>query len=300
MTVTADSPIDPLEQRLSDLVNRFPDLKDIARLYEIILPLLRDTDLAGSPVFINDKQACAKMAEGMPLLNGLELKLDCEVILELMLRLVSALAVVSEKNKINYDRIKLALEDHRLNVASLFSPISADIKKVVTSAADRLDLDPDLLLSLMQSALKPALRAWCRQLTPLVKGVSWPYNFCFICGAKAALGELQENNLVKHLRCGQCGSDWRFKRLACMHCGNDNHQTLGYLYLEPYHEKMRVEICDKCKGYLKVIVSFFPTPPEMLALEELETLYLDFIAQDHGYCFDQAGEGATSFEVVFG
>jgi len=44
-----------------------------------------------------------------------------------------------------------------------------------------------------------------------------------------------------------------------------------------------VEVCDRCKGYLKVIVSFTPTPADLLPIEDLATLHLDYIAQAHGY-----------------
>jgi formate dehydrogenase maturation protein FdhE len=42
-------------------------------------------------------------------------------------------------------------------------------------------------------------------------------------------------------------------------------------------------MCDNCHGYLKVITSFGPTPPEMLIVEDLATLHLDYIAQERGY-----------------
>jgi hypothetical protein len=292
MTSTGGGHSDPIGQRLFELVHRFPNLKEAAGRYEIILPLLRDADLSGGPVAIPAEPARAKMAGGLPLLHDLELELDRGAILDLMVRLISALAEVSGGNRVLYDRIKRALKNHRLDIGTLLSPVAADIRQAVQSEAHRLDLDPDLLLVLIQNAPKPALRAWCRQLSPLVDGIPWPNGFCFICGAKAILGELQDNHLVKHLRCGQCGADWQFSRLACPHCGNDDHHTLRYLYAEPDLEKMRVEVCDKCKNYLKVIVSFDPTSSEMLALEELETLVLDYIAQDQGYgCSIAGGRG---------
>jgi FdhE protein len=138
-------------------------------------------------------------------------------------------------------------------------------------------------MTLAQNALKPSLRAWCRQLTPLAKGIPWNKAACFVCGASATLAEFQDNNQVKHLRCGSCGADWLFRRLQCPHCGNEDYKTQRYLYAEKNHEKMRVEACDTCKGYLKVISSFTPTPPEMIPVEDLATLHLDYIAQEHDY-----------------
>lgn len=46
---------------------------------------------------------------------------------------------------------------------------------------------------------------------------------------------------------------------------------------------MRIEVCEKCCGYLKVVVSFSPLPPEMLFVEDLATVQLDYIAQWRGY-----------------
>ncbi|HEX8948403.1 MAG TPA: formate dehydrogenase accessory protein FdhE, partial [Dissulfurispiraceae bacterium] len=153
----------------------------------------------------------------------------------------------------------------------------------VMATAKGFGLDPGLLRTLAQNALKPALRAWAGQLTPMVEGVPWQSGICFICGASATLGELQGNDQEKHLRCGQCGADWIFHRLRCVHCGNENHTTLGCLSPEGRQERMRIETCERCKGYLKVTSSFTPVPPEMITVEDLATLQLDFIAQERGY-----------------
>jgi FdhE protein len=44
-----------------------------------------------------------------------------------------------------------------------------------------------------------------------------------------------------------------------------------------------VEVCNKCRGYLKVVASFSPASPEELAVLDLSTLYLDCFAQEQGY-----------------
>ena len=51
---------------------------------------------------------------------------------------------------------------------------------------------------------------------------------------------------------------------------------------------MRVEVCDLCHGYIKVISAYSPTLPEMLAIEDLATLHLDYIAQANGCSRTQA------------
>jgi Protein involved in formate dehydrogenase formation len=290
---------DPIVQRLRALIKESPDLKDAAELYEAILPLLRDADLHVGTISLTPEQARAKMEAGLPLLSGLDLDLDVEAVRELMIKLARAVETVGKKNswhklrlpwlKTSSEpdsaarRIRLALEENRLDISALLPHIAAGDNGPVATAAQSLELDPGLVWTLAQNALKPALRAWCRQLTPLAKEIPWNKGNCFVCGAAATLGELQENDQTKHLRCGSCGADWRFRRLQCLHCGNEDHRTQRYLYDERNREKMRVEVCDKCKGYLKVISSFTPTPPEMLPIEDLAALHLDYIARDRGY-----------------
>jgi len=283
-TQSADT-VEPVVQRLRALVQDSPDLKDAAQVYETLLPILHDADLHAAPVSITLDQVRAKMEMGLPLLHDLDLEYDGQAIRELMLQLARALETMRAQDwpQKRWHQIRLAIEENELNVSALLPLVAAGKRDAAAFMARSLRLDPDLVWTLAQNALKPALRAWRRQLAPLAEEMPWHKGYCFICGARATLGELQENDQVKHLRCGQCGADWPFRRLQCMDCGNEDHNTLSYLYPDGQREKMRVEVCDKCHGYLKVIAAFTPTPPEMLPVEDLATLHLDYIAQERGY-----------------
>jgi FdhE protein len=302
MKTKADKPsktVDPIVRRLRALVKDSPDLRDAAQVYEIILPILRDADPCSGPVSITQEEARTKMKRGLPLLHGLDLEIDGQAAGELMTELAWAVERAgkkkrrhglrlpwvhgSEKPGTAARRMRLALEGNRLDVGALLQHAAANEKGPAATAAQRLGLDPDLAWTLAQNALRPALRAWCRQLIPLAREIPWHKGYCFVCGASPMLGEFQENDQVKHLRCGQCGADWLFRRLQCSYCGNEDHRTLGYLCAESTGERMRAEVCEKCHGYLKVIASFTPTAPEMLAAEDLATLHLDYIARERGY-----------------
>lgn len=280
MTLDTLNGPDPLLQRLHTLVHQSPDLKDAAQLYGIILPLLRDADLRAAPVSIGPDEARAKLAMGSPLLHDVELELDHAEMHGLMLRLAGALENAGGSNRDQYRRIREALEENRLDMGTL---LPCNAQGAVAPSAQVLLLDAGLVSTLAHNAIKPALHSWRRQLTPLLDGIQWNKGRCPVCGFGAILGELRDNHLSKHLRCGQCGADWPFRRLQCMYCENEDHRTLGCLYEEPGREKMRVEVCDRCMGYLKVIVSFAPTPPDLLPVEDLATLHLDYIAQERGY-----------------
>jgi FdhE protein len=274
---------DPLIRDLRAAAQRSPDLKEAAELYEIVLPLLRDAEGHVTPVSLTIDQIRAKLATGTPLLQGIALELDHDKMHELMLLLTIALENDGGKRRGEYRRIRRALEEGRLDADTLLASIMVDSDTTVASVAEDLQVDPDLITALAHNALKPAMRLLCGQITPLVDGISWDRGYCFLCGSGATLGELQDHQLHKHLRCEQCGADWTFPRLRCSYCGNDDHHTLSLLYPDPWDGRVWVEVCDRCKGYLKVIVSFAPTPADRLPIEDLTTLHLDYIAQTHGY-----------------
>ena len=298
--------IDPLTHRLHELARTSPALADATRHYERILPLLRDADLHAAPIALTPLQIEKKLQQGVPLLFDMDLDIDVASARELMIKLADAGAAKKSRvlllhlpwTKHATDdhaealKIKTALGDNSLNAGYVLSLIAAGQHDAVSAAALEQGLDPGLLLILAQNALKPALRTWCRQLSPLASGASWQKGTCFVCGTPATLAELQGNEQGKHLRCGACGADWQVRRMQCAACGNVDHKTQHYLYDEGRRDTMRVEVCDACKGYVKVIASFSPMPVEMITIEDLATAHLDVLAQEQGYCAHIVGGGS--------
>jgi len=278
-----DADDDPVVCRLRKLQSVSPELKEPALAYEVILPLLKDTDLNATPVSMSASEAVEKMRNGLFLLDDLELELDIEAFRSLMVRLAEALENLGQERYHPASaarEIRKKLEDGSLDISGLLMFLSGEEE----SPADiPEELDTDLLMTLGRNALRPAFREWHRQLAPLVDPAGWGKGYCFVCGATATLAELRGNNQSRHLRCGQCGADWPVPRLQCIYCGNDHHHSLGFLYAESQNDHARVEVCDKCSGYIKLISSFDPLPSDLLAVEDLATLRLDFISTERGY-----------------
>jgi len=268
--------------RLRKLQSSSPGLKGPALAYEVILPLLKGADLKAAPVSMSASEAVEKMGNGLFLLDDLELELDIEAFRSLMVRLAGALEELGPERyhlASAAGEIRKKLEDGSFDISGFLMLLFGDEGPADIPA----ELDMDLLVTLGRNALRPALREWHRQLAPLVEPTEWGKCFCFVCGAGATLAELRGNNQSRHLRCGQCGADWPVPRLQCIYCGNDDHRSLGFLYAESHNDPARVEVCDACGGYVKVIASFDPLPPDMLAVEDLATVGLDIIAADKGY-----------------
>jgi hypothetical protein len=252
-------------------------------------------------------QGC--LTSGVPVLSAMNLEIDFQEFSRLMMQLVRAVELM-QHNGNNHARwkiwhnksdplddghqleintlkgmaaeIRMAIETGQLDLSEVLEFVSMGDNKGLERISHGSYLDPGLLLLLAKNTLKPTLNYYRKEIQNLLPTIHWERGFCFVCGSMATLGELQENDQVKHLRCGQCGADWHFNRLECTHCGNLDHRTQRIIS-ETGCESRRIDACDACHGYLKVISSFLPTPPELLAVEDLETLPLDFIAQQRGY-----------------
>ena len=87
----------------------------------------------------------------------------------------------------------------------------------------------------------------------------------------------------RRLRCAACGCGWNFPRSRCAHCGNEEAKLLHYIAADGEGEKYRVDLCDRCHGYLKSVTAFAPTPPELLTIEDAALLHLDAAARERGY-----------------
>ena len=111
----------------------------------------------------------------------------------------------------------------------------------------------------------------------------WENSFCPVCGFLPSIGVLGRNKEgVMSLVCSLCETQWDFRRLRCPFCGNDNQNDLGYLYSET-DEGYRVNYCNKCKLYLKVVDIRKKGNVYSYPVEDILTLPLDILAQEKGY-----------------
>jgi FdhE protein len=72
-------------------------------------------------------------------------------------------------------------------------------------------------------------------------------------------------------------------RLKCPSCGNDDHEALKYFYTENEGTANRIDVCDKCKKYIKTVDTREISGEIIPLIEDMGTLYLDALAQKEGY-----------------
>jgi len=71
-------------------------------------------------------------------------------------------------------------------------------------------------------------------------------------------------------------------RLRCPFCGERDHERLSSLVSQGL-ERQTVDVCDRCRHYLKAFAAQTPIRPERVFLQDLATLVLDVAALERGY-----------------
>lgn len=296
-----------------------PELAEPIAFYRATLPLLRQAQAAVEPFSLPAEMARHKLAAGIPLLLSEDLPFDPDATRDLFIQLCRVVEEVGLPTAAKQKRggwslpfgskkpdpaqlleqahngneaalrtaaaaqIRQAVEQKQLDLLLVWSALAAGDLRSVELAAREHQLDGELLRSLAQNSLKPALRVWAQGLKDQVDLDTWRRGQCPFCGSPPALSETQGKDGARHLRCGMCGGDWPYLRLKCAHCGNDNYKSLGYITVEGEEEKYSLQTCEACHNYSKVIVTFEPTPVDLLPVEDLATLHLDLIAAERGY-----------------
>lgn len=151
-------------------------------------------------------------------------------------------------------------------------------------AAD-IDIDEDafdLVELFMEESLRPSLEDFAEKYGNVIRNSGWDEGYCPVCGREPKIGEIKGDEGGRFLFCNQCGLEWSYNRIKCPFCGNEEQQNLAYFTVEG-DERYRVDVCNVCKRYVK-IVDFRDSREEVnLDVEDIATLHLDMLASEEGY-----------------
>lgn len=148
--------------------------------------------------------------------------------------------------------------------------------------ASRLGIDADALGRILELALQPFLWEAVTHLAALTDIDRWDRGYCPVCGAWPALAELVGPEKKRVLRCVRCGVAWSWLVLLCPYCGNDDHRSLRVLQ-DRATKGERIDVCERCHGYVKAVVSYAPVSAARLVAEDAATMHLDVAASNSGY-----------------
>lgn len=141
----------------------------------------------------------------------------------------------------------------------------------------------DLIDLFTEESLRPELESIAEKYREIVNKSNWTEGYCPICGKEPKIGEIRDEEEGKrYLFCHQCGFKWHFHRIKCPFCGNEEQHSLAYFEVEG-EERYRVDVCNKCRRYIKTVELPKSSEEPNLDVEDIATLHLDMIAYDEGY-----------------
>jgi FdhE protein len=119
----------------------------------------------------------------------------------------------------------------------------------------------------------------------LLEGIdklNWFNGYCPVCGHWPGLAHINSDSGQRTLWCLCCNTKWNFKRTQCAFCLNEDHNSLKIINPEN-EESYRIQVCKKCKRYLKEVRSGTDVKDFPFDKYYLGTLPLDMIAAKEGY-----------------
>jgi len=274
--------LDRLQKRIDAIIRERPSHKEILEfLREVMTEQYKVRPKIKTESGKIGEEEYKGLMEGFPLLNKRDLPLDMASATILFKRLCKVLSR-SKRGSGDSKSITQALRRKDMDLAELFRQAGAENGEYVSTLSKRLGVREDLLFFLAENSIKPILKAYADELKGNVDQEAWWKGYCPICGSPPFIAKFLEEG-ERFLICSSCSFEWRFMRLTCPFCENEDHKALKYFYSEREGKTTRVDVCDKCGRYIKGVDVQALGGEFIPIVEDLGSLYLDVIAQKEGY-----------------
>jgi FdhE protein len=280
--------------RLADLGRQRPEWQAWLRLLGDIRQAMDDPDWEPRFAETTRRDAIASPAPPQaPLLHGRSVEVDSGRIQRLVRRLATSAAGGDATSAASLRRYRPTAADA---VALLAAAVRHDQTEIEALAA-RSGVNARALAAVAYFAALPLLHGARRRLDDGVPPY-WPHSYCPICAALPILVEQRGLDRTRWLRCGYCGGEWQASWLCCVYCGEQGHDHLGSLVPDDSGDRLKVETCATCHGYVKSVATLQAISPFELLLQDLETVELDLVALDRGYFRPQGSSFALDVQVT--
>ena len=270
---------------ISKLFLQRKDLQDSLKLHMKILKVqleIDNTSTKGTKVDWNDIQSIKDLGERTlkakkPIIYFLDSSMfDSNLLYPIFKEIIK---IFSERDTIGGSLGEfLNLNIEKINMIELIDATLREDETVVTQYAEKLGVQPSLLLYITSALIQPLLEDITRKIDPSFYD-KWWQAFCPICGRIPNVARLRQRK--RYLVCTFCGSEYLYDNFTCVHCNNKDPYSLKFLTIDGKPE-FQIDFCEKCKHYIKVIDEkpLRDTIPN--GLEDIMTLDLDLVAKGEG------------------
>ena len=273
-----------MKRRLEQCRKDRNELEEILAFYDKVLTAQHEAqeEIPMPEIDLSAEQIELKIEEGFPLVDLGNFSVDKDSSERHFRRLCQ---LSKEENPVLASAGKALLEamdSGTLEAAELSKAVLRNHAETIDGYAKDLEISSSVLQTLTKLSIQPSLLVAVASLAKATDLDRWRYGYCPICGGLPAIAALVGEEGKRVGLCSFCGHLWKLLRLGCPFCDNDKQEALRYFFAEG-DDLYRVQVCEQCKGYLKVVDTRKGGDPKALAVDDLVTAHLDLLAEEEGY-----------------
>ena len=295
----SDSEAEKIRKRVEVMVKERPSHKDVVEFFGDVVAEQHTirSKVKTFPLQFEEEDLKAKIRDGFPLIEKRALTLDVPSATRLFKRLCKIMSR-NKKAAQDIERITQAYKSKEIDLIELFKQTDSENHNYIADLSKKIEVKEDVLSFLARNSVKPIFEAYAKELQNYVDQERWWKGYCPICGSEPYIAELKNEGGAEGARflvCSSCNFEWRFNRVKCPFCENSDHEKLRYFYAEKEGSAYRIDVCDKCKRYIKTIdAKELGDDIVIPLLEDAGTLYLDILAQQEGYTKEKKASGLAT------
>ncbi len=233
------------------------------------------------PVQISEEMLAIKAREKFPLIEIKEFAFDETEADRLFVRICQLARGANPQMAATAETL-LKTVNTKLKSKALFRALLDGNEALFENIADEFQIDKQVLGFITYNSLRPSLTLAAGQLSLyLKKDAPWQKGYCPICGSAPILSIFATAG-SRSLICSFCWHEWPTQRVFCPFCENRDGKTLQYFFNDEEKE-LRVDVCEKCKKYIKTIDTRKTERMIYPPLEQIASLHLDYKAAEMGY-----------------
>ena len=263
------------------LIEERPLAREVLTAFRDLAALMAEETPKMNEAPVDERLQDIKRAEGFPLFSREDLPLDLDSGAQLLRKFLATLNAKERPDREGLEMALLADKNNDTWSRNLLSVILENDEDALTGIAGEVQLEPQTLKFLAQMALTPSIQALRSLYASQIDTDTWDHGYCPFCGSLPSISFFDKTG-KRYMHCEFCGLEWRFPRLRCPFCSNDDHKNLGYFDVEN-QEGLRVDFCRQCGRYIKVVDKRVFENAGPMELENLATLHLDILATKEGF-----------------
>ncbi|QJB57197.1 formate dehydrogenase accessory protein FdhE [Pseudodesulfovibrio sp. zrk46] len=281
---TVETTLDAIRARIpayAELADRFGSLfSEQERLHQVLADKMADLPAIDH----------GRIAAGVPILVDQDFSPWTDAMKQSVSVLLPLCAEVLQLDEDTQDKLRSYLDDPE-HLSELAQARIEGNWKHFENTSVQLGIDQSTtLLYISETVFAPVLSAMVRSLGESLPSLAWEHGYCPVCGSTPSISQLSPKEVTdldqlvggggkKFLHCSLCGHDWRYKRNACVACGNDENESREVFFVDE-RKAERVEACHKCGKYMLNIDMREYDPKPNLDAVQIGLIHLDIFAQN--------------------